>query len=162
MILYKNNLCSLVWDGRTALDVRPFCVKICQLGLIFQFSILLELEGSLSLAERVAESIFLVLMSKWEMRHRGNFRFMKIELTHRLTTTAQFTCEHRTIRQNPSQSWVWDVCNRQTKPRSVGSFFTCCLHPSQCLYSSFSLSLLAIIFNIFVVFWRNVQAGSQE
>ena len=64
MILYKNNLCSLVWDGRTALDVRPFCVKICQLGLIFQFSILLVLEGSLSLAE----SIFLVLMSQWEMR----------------------------------------------------------------------------------------------
>ena len=38
-----------VLSSETALDVRPFCVKICQLGLIFQFSILLELEGSLSL-----------------------------------------------------------------------------------------------------------------
>lgn len=44
MILNKNNLCSRLSQ---ALYVRPFCVKICQLGLIFQFSILHLLEGDL-------------------------------------------------------------------------------------------------------------------
>ena len=68
------------------LGVRPFCVKICQLGLIFQFSILHLLEGCLRTESVRVNFSRRNVKHNWNSLRRdtslhGNFSFMKIELT---------------------------------------------------------------------------------
>ena len=153
-----------VLSSETALDVRPFCVKICQLGLIFQFSILLELEGSLSLDWVSGRVNFPPLvMTQWELRHRGNFSFMKIELTQVDHNIAIYMWTSDNWTKSVTMPSLRCVPQTDTKPRSVGSFFTCCLHPSPNVFILPSLSpQLFSTFLWFIFFCRNAQAGSQE